>query len=166
MRERKFRAWDGNRMVYDGDKWFPPYFNNELKAITGTVIVTHKGFYFWVHETQLSKATEEYFDHASIRRPEIFEPMQFTGLHDRNGKEIWEGDILKLSYDDGKVKFIEVRFQDGAFIVEDDFYDYDMTAIGWALKEWGCNGDKVEVIGTRFENPELLNHERPGDNRE
>ena len=73
--------------------------------------------------------------------------MQFTGLTDKNGKEIYSGDLLNC--DDGKVR--EVMW-------------YDLGA-GWRVgtddKDTYFNGlgvyaDKLEVIGNIYENLELL----------
>jgi len=76
----------------------------------------------------------------------LSESMQFTGLHDKNGKEIYEGDILD-GHCDGVVKVIwkdtswEVEFADGAGIGLDE------------MCMWF--GNNSEVIGNIYENPEL-----------
>jgi len=71
--------------------------------------------------------------------------MQYTGLKDIKGKEIYEGDIL--SNEDDYLKFI-VEFDLGRFVAIDnkrhDIYDLKMIA------------SQCEVIGNIYENPELI----------
>lgn len=78
--------------------------------------------------------------------------MQYTGLHDKNGKEIYEGDIVK--YRDSRGQHIEkVIFDKGCF---------------YAGMHWGSstrvapkliNTRITEVIGNIYDNPELLGGE-------
>jgi uncharacterized phage protein (TIGR01671 family) len=85
--------------------------------------------------------------------------MQFTGLHDKNGKEIWEGDIVRrevCSPDDmayGAYGYAGiVKWERGKFVIECDednsFYDHMGDLFSW---------NELEVIGNIHENPELLN---------
>ena len=76
--------------------------------------------------------------------------MQFTGLKDKNGKEIYEGDIVK-----NKSELYKVKFACGAFGVINIENDMDASPF--------CSGGKwekwlkeIEVIGNIYENPELL----------
>lgn len=106
-REIKFRAWDGKRMTTSGIM-----FNTS----TGFLEVPKEGSFG-------STLTMPYY------------LMQFTGLKDKNGKEIYEGDHF------GEPAY-PVEFFDGAFFHE-----------GELLRDT-CGG--MEVAGNIYENPELL----------
>lgn len=88
---------------------------------------------------------------------------QFTGLLDKNGKEIWEGDYLSIhnpEEDDGmgeNPKHSLIEFKCGAFQVEYDFGDYELTSIGWAIEIWKSVGITCEVIGNLHDSPSLTN---------
>ena len=78
--------------------------------------------------------------------------MQFTGLLDKNGVEIYEGDILGVRSVGGEV-FVEVgvvKFDDGDTMA----YWVDIDEMGYTL----CRTDKddYEVIGNIYEHAELL----------
>lgn len=83
--------------------------------------------------------------------------MQFTGLHDKNGKEIWEGDILRITSqyeptDDVLAvdSLCTVRFEDGAF--RTDWHDMILgRKVTMGIGNWAH-----EVLGDIYSNPELL----------
>ena len=88
---------------------------------------------------------------------ERFDTRQWTGLFDKLGKEIYEGDIIKLS--DGEV--IEIKapelFECDAFVV----YGYKFCS-GFFIENYKKVGldsfysESPEVIGNIYENPKLL----------
>ena len=133
MREIKFRGWERElqMMVYDTELggWHFEYDGNPVRAVNQMI------------------NEEDYF----------YDLMQYTGLKDKNGIEIYEGDILSTDLDR---PYLIVEFRNGAFMFQchdngKDYYDFMATT--------GENSNFTkyhEVIGNVYENPELL-----GDNQ-
>lgn len=122
MRELKFRAWvDNKSMDYE------PY----IGAIVGI-------FYEDIRVSDLNFSLKS--------TPAVF--MQYTGLHDKKGTEIWEGDIVKHGF-----HYYVVEFLEGCFIIK-------CSSEPW-LCLLGRLDEIVEVIGNIYENPELLDRYLP-----
>ena len=73
------------------------------------------------------------------------ELRQWTGLKDKNGKEIYEGDIL---HNKSEVRFI-IEWDNEAM-------RFVVNKSRWGLTTKAIKRDGYEIIGNRFENPELL----------
>jgi uncharacterized phage protein (TIGR01671 family) len=142
MREVLFR---GKRT--DNDEW-----------IEGALLYTVS----WTGAVTDARIVEDYLDDDI---PQLFqhevEPStvgQYTGLHDKNGKEIYEGDIVRTK--DGDIKKIIYKDYWGAFGVEygllfDKESGKHVKAHG-GLSHFYGDSQFYEVIGNIHDNPELL----------
>lgn len=90
------------------------------------------------------------FQHFETDKPVY---MQYTDLKDKNGREIYEGDIVKanLRFFDIVDQKCRVIFHNGSFGLQ---YGYSLDYFK-PLAPW----DDIEVIGNIYENPELLKGE-------
>lgn len=102
----------------------------------------------------------------------LVEIMQYTGLKDKNGKEVYEGDILRYKHiiytDCSKTEienieeesFIEIiAYTKIASVVKS--YSKNIKAFGYNISSKEClmlelQSDEIEIVGNIFENPELL----------
>lgn len=133
----KFRAWDK-----DNKRWLRH--NDPQHMIPPRYPAT-----IWDSETDFTfQLTTMLFDIVLC---------QFTGLHDKNGKEIWEGDVVADAdkYDTGEdVSRWVVVYRDGSFWFQNPRDSRNRNTFDW-LKDNDCWNEKV--IGNIYENPELLN---------
>ncbi len=148
----KFRVWNGIEMEYN-------------------VMVGHLGA-FYVRgldendSASVSPFNTRYADHVPV--------MQSTGLHDKNGKEIYEGDILRCDWTARKkhgLEYVQIEEIKDKIQIHEVFYSVHAAGFFMAIdKELSEEKYKdeilltafraksfTEVIGNIYENPELLN---------
>jgi len=76
---------------------------------------------------------------------------QYTGLKDKNGKEIYEGDIVEMDVWWKRHNYKElVKFEDGRFYPFTEYY-HTCEGIKLILSDIHC-----KIIGNIYENPELM----------
>ena len=123
MREIKFRAWHKEEKI--------------IGEVFG-IDILHKEIFF-------SNGDVDCYGFSDFKYIEL---MQYTGLKDKNNKEIYEGDILFESFGE---RYYKVIFENGSFRAEfeGDFEEYSFDLIDVVAQ--GC-----KVVGNIYENPELI----------
>lgn len=82
---------------------------------------------------------------------------QFTGLLDKNGKDIYEGDIMRIPETEFNIEIIGVtEFDRGSYVVR-SFFSGTNSSLAWAVRERQPGERRSVVIGNIYDNPELLN---------
>lgn len=128
MREIKFRAWDkvDGRMLYRevfDRNWYATPANDDIRAIS-------------------------FGDRFRLELMDVI-AMDFTGLKDKNGKDIYEGDVL--IYIGTNISSMVVKFDNGCFVGEGPFNTLPLKSYLGAT-----DFESIEIIGNIYENPELL----------
>lgn len=87
---------------------------------------------------------------------------QFTGLYDKDGKEIYEGDLIEVN---GKLFGVVEWHKDAYFFINDTIVGVrndggEYSTIGEMVRYFSNKGHDFSVIGNIYNNPELLNYKR------
>lgn len=118
-----FRAWDKERKLMG-------YFDLSSICAEGDVIYTNEGNHFNIG----------------------MDIMQSTGLEDKNGKEIFEGDVVKYSMY-GAIETPQIITRD---IWGFNFGKHELSYLVDAYDESNTTDDYIEIVGNIHESPELL----------
>ena len=105
----------------------------------------HNQMVSWIDLADIPYARENFFHYTD--KEQVF--MQFTGLLDKSGVEIWEGDIVKQKgcrFCKCEPTILEVKYK--------EFYHYKGEGIGYTF--WEIDSKYLEVIGNIYESPNLL----------
>ena len=131
MREHKYRAWDTVKKVM--------YSAEELGADQETLSVDGRGF---VNVSGDNTRLSQFHTHLL--------PLEYTGLKDKNGKEIYEGDIIQKEGYAGKMITEPIEY-----ITREDYSNWNFS---YTLDEY-CDvpSEEWEVVGNIYEDKELLN---------
>jgi len=93
-----------------------------------------------------------YYNHPQLVCNNVTMLMQYTNIKDKNGKEIYEGDIVKILREDNY--FGGKDFEEIIKVGQSEWVELgDLPSGG---PEGDCPIKKIEVIGNTYENPELL----------
>ena len=124
----KFRAWDKVQKVM---------------MVPRDMQTDSDGNIFYVE----ARSLDGEYDEGDL---DVFELEQFTGLKDVNGKEIYEGDIVKSNYKYAQPNISQIIMEDGnSYITGEDLATGNEMLVSDHIGE-------IEVIGNVHENPELL----------
>lgn len=141
MREIKFRAWDKKTKTMLTDEWIQ------------TLDLSFEGQW----EVYISGGIRQYLSGIDLGHQIKFkgcELMQYTGLHDCNGKEIYEGDIVQDEMADGRNIWAIITCDPEQW--EEPFcYGNDNAFCYKGFLELIAR-ERIEVIGNIYMNPELV----------
>jgi uncharacterized phage protein (TIGR01671 family) len=126
-REIKFRAWHAN---------------------------THRLLYFNIQNDYKNGVVE--LNHILLTDRNDWIPMQYTGLKDKTGKEIYEGDLVKWTDELGEnPNIFKVAYETAQWVI----VPISDPVLGWYIGE-----KELEIIGNVYENPELVQQKKLAPN--
>ena len=164
VREIKFRAWDCGEMIFTGSCWAPGVIKPHY-----TVTVTNEHI-MWISQCKNGKYVEvdeggkttRYYsewDDYHFYHPEQI--MQYTGLKDKNGVEIYEGDVVECEYHSDLITTKDQPLIWRGYVVFGSDASFHVIRKGthngcYAVRYGGSAVKRWEVIGNIYEHSHLL----------
>ena len=137
MREIKFRVYL-DKMYYQNE-----YVEYDTNLAGIDFLKKTATFAAYTDREEADNLQKYSFDENNILYKKDLKIMQYTGLKDKNNKEIYEGDILFESFGE---RYYKVVFENGSFRAEIEEYSLDLMDVAHCC----------EIIGNIYENPELI----------
>lgn len=132
MREIKFRAWNGKQMIYLSEQYLDRYYMQ----------IDNQAWGVFDKENSFGAICNSHNKNDVL--------MQFTGLKDKNGVEVFEGDKVRgKTYTEGVVEGVVAWYEDRWVVQYNNGLRISLMYFKW-----------IEVIGNIYENANLLNDER------
>ena len=116
--------------------------NTALKCLVDSTAIALRadGTLVWVHEKEWHLVAPHY------------EPVWFTGLLDKNGKEIYEGDVAKITFTESSERWTELGIM--CWVGKSAQFRFEIDG-DELTREVSDPFIVIEVIGNIYENPEL-----------
>lgn len=134
----KFKAWHvkENRLYYGG------------------LLREYQTLVFWDQPLDENDEPRSGSLHTGFYDPDLIK-LQCTGLRDKNGKLIFEGDIIRniRKRDDFDENEVIWDGETACFALDEGISPYDNKR---SMMDFNCIFESLEVIGNKFENPEFL----------
>lgn len=149
MRKFKFRIWDGNR-----NKFYYTHEKDSIYYSMGRAVDCVNGFFHRIEQVQ---------EDSSLTL------QQWIGEQDKNGVDVYEGDIIRFSPDVSRFLHVESNLghvwipsiAEGAVVSFDGFYSDNLDCFIDSLRQYYPDTNEpvqleYEVVGNIFENPEIF----------
>lgn len=154
-REIKFRVWDKRSKTMIGPRKYLGWYD-VLSPYDPFTIARQN-----INDDYLTNDSEKWLEWWRKLLEENFITMQFTGIQDKNNKDIYEGDLIRVN--SVKITNNEVK-KDDSYVLQIFYSEIEAAfkaATPKGVREGVLGGNliiysSIEVIGNVFENPELL----------